>query len=117
MLPALLTSAWIAPNFDQRVDRAELVDALRDQRLGAGSARHVVSVGAGLAPLLRDLGHDLAGLLEIDVVHHHRRAVLREMKAVSAPDAAAAAGHDRCAAVEKTHGALSLGVKVGKYDP
>jgi hypothetical protein len=88
---------------DHRVDPAELVDALRDQLLGALARADVGAARDGAAARAADLADHLLRLFAVDVVHDDARALRAEREAMSATDAAAAAGHDRGLALEDAH--------------
>ena len=77
--------ADVARVVHEDVDRAECVDALRDQGPGAGARADVVAARDRLAALGGDLLDHLAGLGEVDVADHHARRPARPGGG-SAPD-------------------------------
>jgi hypothetical protein len=95
--------AHVAGVVDDGMDAAELVHALLDERARSLAARDVVAAGDGLAALLGDLLHDLAGLVRVDVVDDHGGTLLGEVEAVSPPDAAPTAGDHGRLPVQTTH--------------
>ena len=98
MLPALLTIACTLPKASTQAWISACAPCARADVVGARD---------GLAARRVDLVDDRLRLGRIDVVDHDAGALGRQRQAVSATDAATAAGHDRAAPVEESHVCLS----------